>query len=194
MHVQLLLAALAIYAAPVKAQWYYDGDRNGTSYATRIGIGVGIAVAVALVIFAVGCLMRRRRARAFKTAYPLQQVNYAQNGGRAEQGYGGSYMNQPAQGQQQYGQQYVGAQPAQTGNFDQPPPQYSNYRADSNSHYAPPSGPPPNTENATNTSMPYYAPPTSPPPAASASTAQPPNSNYAPPPGPPPMGDSHIQK
>lgn len=73
--------------------------------------------------------MRRRRARAFKTAYPLQQVNYAQGGGQAGQGYGGSYVGQQGHGQQghgqqQYGQQYVGQQQqGNGGTFEQPPPQ-----------------------------------------------------------------------
>lgn len=84
-----------------------------------------VAIFVVLIIFLVGCLMRRRRARAFKSAFPLQQVNHAEQG--QAHGYYGQqwnpqqqqqYQQQQGGGQPQYGQQYVGAgQPA----FDAPP-------------------------------------------------------------------------
>ncbi|GAA6014624.1 hypothetical protein JCM11491_000174 [Sporobolomyces phaffii] len=145
------------------------GYNNGSNYGTRIGIGVGIAVAVAIIILLVGFTMRRRRARAFKTAYPLQ--SYPQGNGQglpyAQQPHTGGAWN--GYGQGGYGQ----GQPQQpTGDFPAPPPQYSGYRADSNSRYE---------NNAAQTTQ--YAPPQSPPPAASQSTSQP---YYAPPPGPPP--------
>ncbi|BGP40147.1 hypothetical protein JCM10450v2_004126 [Rhodotorula kratochvilovae] len=196
MSIQLLAPiALALCATPVKAQYGYGyGRDNGTSYGTRIGVGVGIAVAVALIILVVGFLMRRRRARAFKTAFPLQQVQHQQpSHNAAEQGhangYHGQQWNPQSQGnaqQPQYGQQYVpspgvGAAPT-SGGFDAPPPQYANYRQDTGSHYAPPPVPPPMSSHASHASQQAYAPPTSPPPAASAST-------YAPPPGSPPTHD-----
>jgi hypothetical protein len=45
-----------------------------------------VAAAVALIILAIGCVMRKRRARAFKNAYPVQPnnastVNYGQEQG-----------------------------------------------------------------------------------------------------------------
>ncbi|GAA5845530.1 hypothetical protein JCM9279_003066 [Rhodotorula babjevae] len=179
MSLQLLAPlALALCATPVRAQYYYGDRDNGTSYGTRIGVGVGIAVAVVAVIMVVGCIMRRRRARAFKTAYPLQQVHGQHN--QAEQGAAGYYgqqWNPQQQGmsaQPQYGQQYV---PSQGAGASEAPPQYSNYRQDSGSHYAPPSVPPPMSSHPSSTGN--FAPPSSPPPAANTST-------YAPPSGPPP--------
>ncbi|GAA6064586.1 hypothetical protein JCM10212_003762 [Sporobolomyces blumeae] len=113
--------------------------------------------------------MRRRRARAFKTAYPLQAYPQGQGlptaqgphttgawGGYGQGGYGAGQQQQAGLG----------------GGFDHPPPQYSNYRTDSTSRWQP-----------TNSNEQQYAPPQSPPPAASQSTSQP---YYAPPPGPPP--------
>ncbi|GAA5939335.1 uncharacterized protein JCM15063_004490 [Sporobolomyces koalae] len=143
---------------------------NGSNYGTRIGIGVGIAVAVAVVILLVGFTMRRRRARAFKTAYPLQSYPNQQTGGLpfAQQPHQAGAWN--GYGQGGYGQ----ATPAQQESGYTAPPQYSGYRADSTSRYEP------NTNNGSNM---QYAPPSSPPPAASQSTSQP---YYAPPPGPPP--------
>ncbi|GAA5850444.1 hypothetical protein JCM8547_001877 [Rhodosporidiobolus lusitaniae] len=146
------------------------GDNNGNNYGVRIGVGVGIAVAVAIAILLVGYFMRRRRARAFKTAYPLQQVNYAEQGQAQQgqfQGYGGAGYGQ--QQQPQDGQQWAPPQ-------GDAPPQYSNYTSDTTSHYAPPAGAPPTSSTPI-----HYAPPMSPPPAATASTA-----HYAPPSGPPP--------
>jgi len=153
----------------------------------------------------VGCIMRRRRARAFKTAYPLQQVHGQHN--QAEQGAAGYYgqqWNPQQQGmaaQPQYGQQYVPSQgapaseaPPQCASSSSPPSRPassgrpeadplsspladSNYRQDSGSHYAPPSVPPPMSSHPSSTGN--FAPPSSPPPAANTST-------YAPPSGPPP--------
>ncbi|GAA5857903.1 hypothetical protein JCM1840_000960 [Sporobolomyces johnsonii] len=173
----LALALCVVLAAPANAQ-YFNDPYTGSSYGVRIGIGVGIAVAVALIILVIGFAMRRRRARAFKTAYPLQpyqngggELAYAQ-GQPGPQGWG-----TPAgwQGQQQPAQPGGGA-------FDMPPPQYSNYRPDPNSHYAPPTSyaAPPTSPPPAEQQM-QYAPPASPPPAATGSTPY-----YAPPPGPPP--------
>ncbi|GAA5874178.1 hypothetical protein JCM16303_005763 [Sporobolomyces ruberrimus] len=155
-----------------------------TSYRTRVALLAAVAlanpveaqypfaVAVAIIILLVGFTMRRRRARAFKTAYPLQ--SYPQTG-NTNGGQGLPYAQQPHTGGawNGYGQGGYGQPQPQTGGNDYPapPPQYSGYRADSNSHYEQP--------NSTT----QYAPPQSPPPAASQSTSQP---YYAPPAGPPP--------
>ncbi|SCZ88658.1 BZ3500_MvSof-1268-A1-R1_Chr2-1g04553 [Microbotryum saponariae] len=152
------LALLLPLITPARAQYgYYYG--NGRPYGQRIGI-VGVAVAVMLVILVISFLLRRRRARAFKQAYPVQAYQPNQVQGQPSASNNNGTFETGQQGQQQQGYQ---TQP-----FHQPPPGYSNYRADQSTYPQP--------------HQPQYAPPTSLPPAAN------PSSHYAPPSGPPPTG------
>ncbi|KAM0791490.1 hypothetical protein ACM66B_005943 [Microbotryomycetes sp. NB124-2] len=158
-----VVAVVLASASPVNAQYYGYYD-NRTSYGARIGIGIGVAVGVALIILLIGYLMRRKRARQFKQAFPVQQGFYNPQ----QQSYGQQHPPQ----QQQYGQysnnnQFNGANQAEMGQA--PPPTYSGYRQDSSSGQQ---------------DAPYYPPPQSPPPVANPQQAY-----YSPPPGPPPSNN-----
>ncbi|KAI5481837.1 hypothetical protein MNV49_000114 [Pseudohyphozyma bogoriensis] len=166
-------------ASSAKAQFYGDGNySNGTSYGIRIGIGVGVALGVALLVMLTGYIMRRRRAKAFKLAYPVN--GNGNNGGAAEAGYGGgAQMQQGA---------YNPGYPQQPSYQEAPP--YQQYRPDASGYtpnaygnqevpatYQPSHSPAPGTPT-------YYPPPPGPPPTSE--SAAPTANHYPPPPGPPP--------
>ncbi|GAA6035544.1 hypothetical protein JCM8097_000307 [Rhodosporidiobolus ruineniae] len=170
---------------------YREHRRN--NFSRRIGIAIGVAVGLLLLIIALGLLVRRRRARAFRVAYPLQQNQGQQQQQGQQQGYYGQQGQQGYYAQGQDGQQQM--QQNQQGGW-QAPPQYRNYRPSPSStpqtSFAPPPGPPPAASSFTASNnlptaadLPQYAPPTSPPPAATSSTS-PGYGGYAPPAGPPP--------
>ena len=100
----ILLLAVSAFSVSVQAQQYDpyfgQGYNNSSGFGTRIGVGVGVAALVLALVLVGGFLMRKRRARAFKANYPVQNM---ENGG----GYPMQNQQQPGynQGQPQQFQQ-----------------------------------------------------------------------------------------
>ena len=105
------------------------------------GIGVAIAVVIAIAILVISFWLRKRRARAFRKAFP-QQANHQGAGGPPHmfqqqghhQGGGGGFFGRHHGGQQ-------GQQQGQNGSYYGQQPGGGNY----NPSYGPPNDAPPST-------------------------------------------------